>query len=96
MQELGYTAYVAQGGDVGSFVSQLLGQMYPETCRAVLVNMLVATPPTFSKNPLGWLRWNTAPHLFYKKQELESLKRTAWFWKGEAGYQVFSLLKFID
>jgi len=88
MRELGYPTYVAQGGDIGSFLSCQLGQTYPEKCRAVLVNMLVASPPTFNKSPVAWLKWVTAPQLFYTAAELEHLGRTAWFFNGEAGYQV--------
>jgi pimeloyl-ACP methyl ester carboxylesterase len=88
MSALGYKTYVAQGGDIGSFISCQLGQSYPECCRAVLVNMLVAPPPQFAKSPLAWIKWTTAPHLFYSRAEMDHLARTAWFFKGEAGYQV--------
>jgi len=88
MIALGYNTYVAQGGDIGSFISCQLGQMYPESCRAVLVNMLAAPPPKFTKSPLAWAKWKTAPQLFYSRFEMENLARTAWFFGGEAGYQV--------
>jgi pimeloyl-ACP methyl ester carboxylesterase len=88
MLSLGYTNYVAQGGDIGSFLSIRLGQRYPESCRAVLVNMLVASPPTFLQSPISWFKWVTFPNLFYSKIEMENLARTAWFFKGEVGYQV--------
>jgi pimeloyl-ACP methyl ester carboxylesterase len=91
MSELGYSNYVAQGGDIGSFISCQIGQMYPESCRAVLVNMLVAAPPTFAKSPVAWLKWKTAPHLFYTKAEMDHLARTHWFFEGETGYQVGQL-----
>jgi pimeloyl-ACP methyl ester carboxylesterase len=90
MLSLGYTNYVAQGGDIGSFLSIRLGQRHPESCRAVLVNMLVARPPTLLQDPVSWLKWVTFPSLFYSKVEMENLARTAWFFKGEVGYQVWS------
>src|SRR6202035_1398351 len=88
MGMLGYSTYVAQGGDIGSFLSCQLGQVFPEHCRAVLVNMLVAPPPTFSRAPFAWLKWSVAPQLFYSKIEMDNLSRTRWFFQGEAGYQV--------
>jgi pimeloyl-ACP methyl ester carboxylesterase len=88
MKSLGYTTYVVQGGDIGSFISCQLGQTYPESCRGVLVNMLVAPPPTFGRSPFAWLKWITSPGLFYDTAEMEHLLRTSWFSKGEAGYQV--------
>lgn len=88
MYMLGYPTYVAQGGDIGSFLSFQLGQVFPDHCRAILVNMLVAPPPTFSRAPIAWLKWNLAPQLFYSKPEMDNLRRTRWFLQGEAGYQV--------
>ena len=88
MDLLGYSRYVAQGGDIGSFLSCELGQVFPEHCRAVLVNMLVAPAPTFSKALVAWLKWTFAPQMFYSKTEMDNLARTRWFFQGEAGYQV--------
>jgi pimeloyl-ACP methyl ester carboxylesterase len=88
MSALSYETYVTQGGDIGSFISCQLGQSYPECCRAVLVNMLATTPPRFFKSPLAWAKWIAAPQLFYSRTEMDNLARTAWFFKGEAGYQV--------
>jgi hypothetical protein len=90
MEKLGYSTYVAQGGDIGSFLSCQLGQVFPEHCRAVLVNMLVAPPPAFSTAAFAWFKWKLAPRLFYSKTEMDNLGRTQWFLEGEAGYQVFS------
>jgi pimeloyl-ACP methyl ester carboxylesterase len=88
MQALGYPTYVAQGGDIGSFLSRLLGHTYPESCRAVLVNMLLAPEPTFTKSPSAWFKWRTAPQLFYTKVEMDQLSRIEWFSRKETGYQV--------
>jgi microsomal epoxide hydrolase len=45
MRRLGYDQYLAQGGDLGSVVSQRLGRVDPEHVAGVHVNMLV-TPPS--------------------------------------------------
>ena len=42
MNTLGYTQYVIQGGDWGSFVARLSAIMFPETVVAIHVNMVVA------------------------------------------------------
>jgi microsomal epoxide hydrolase len=44
MARLGYDRYIAQGGDLGSIVSIILGEMDPEHVAGVHVNLLVASP----------------------------------------------------
>ncbi|KXS18930.1 epoxide hydrolase 1 [Gonapodya prolifera JEL478] len=46
MKTLGYSAYVAQGGDWGSSVTKSLALLYPNNCRAIHLNM-----PSFSRPP---------------------------------------------
>ena len=45
MQRLGYTKYVAQGGDWGAMVTTLIGTQDPGRCLAIHLNMPIA-PPT--------------------------------------------------
>jgi pimeloyl-ACP methyl ester carboxylesterase len=92
MIALGYPKYVAQGGDWGSLVTRRLGQLYPEHCKAIHVNLLfVLGTPKFSQGPLIWLKWVTliGPLLLYDKREIEQLKNFQKFRKTETGYQVF-------
>ncbi|RFU74149.1 epoxide hydrolase [Trichoderma arundinaceum] len=42
---LGFTYYVAQGGDVGSFISRIMGAKYP-ACKAVHLNLSRVPPPS--------------------------------------------------
>jgi len=44
MSRLGYDRYLAQGGDLGSMVSIILGEMDPEHVAGVHVNLLLAMP----------------------------------------------------
>ena len=44
MRRLGYTRWVAQGGDWGSAVTMALGMMQAEGCAAIHVNMCVVPP----------------------------------------------------
>jgi len=42
MGRLGYTRYVAQGGDVGAFVTDVMGRQAPEGLLGIHINLLVA------------------------------------------------------
>jgi pimeloyl-ACP methyl ester carboxylesterase len=42
MHRLGYTRYVAQGGDVGAFVTDVMGRQGPEGLLGIHVNLLLA------------------------------------------------------
>jgi pimeloyl-ACP methyl ester carboxylesterase len=44
MAKLGYTKYVAQGGDWGSGVTSAIGYINPPECQAIHVNMALAQP----------------------------------------------------
>jgi len=46
MSRLGYTDYVAQGGDFGAVVALTLAAIAPERVRAAHVNMLFTAPPS--------------------------------------------------
>lgn len=45
MMELGYTEYVAQGGDWGSIVVQTLAKLFPKHCKAIHIQVPYAGPP---------------------------------------------------
>src|ERR671917_409153 len=42
MDRLGYTRYVAQGGDVGAFVTDAMGRQGPEGLLGIHINLLIA------------------------------------------------------
>lgn len=76
MQRLGYTRYVAQGGDWGSVVTTQLGRLQPEGLAAIHVNLPVVLPaelgPEFSAGEAAMLgalqdydRWDAG----YSKQQ---------------------------
>lgn len=44
MQRLGYSRFVAQGGDWGAMVTTTIGMRDPEHCRAIHLNMPIAPP----------------------------------------------------
>ncbi|KAK4981979.1 hypothetical protein LTR50_007860 [Elasticomyces elasticus] len=45
MLELGFDSYLAQGGDIGSFVARYLAVKYDE-CKGMHINMVMLPPPT--------------------------------------------------
>lgn len=45
MLALGYTNYYAQGGDWGAIVARNMAVRYPDSCKALHVNMPIAPPP---------------------------------------------------
>jgi pimeloyl-ACP methyl ester carboxylesterase len=51
MRRLGYTRYVAQGGDVGAAVTDLMGRLVPENLAGIHVNLLVAALGAFDQLP---------------------------------------------
>ena len=49
MKRLGYTKYVAQGGDWGAIITDLMGVLAPPELLAIHTNMAGAVPPEISK-----------------------------------------------
>ncbi len=72
MSRLGYTRYVAQGGDWGAQVTTRVGALDPEHCVAIHVNMALGAPPD-SASPLT-------------EEEQSDLAATRRYVKEESGY----------
>jgi pimeloyl-ACP methyl ester carboxylesterase len=49
MERLGYTRYVAQGGDWGALITEVLGAQAPDGLAAIHTNMAGALPPEIAK-----------------------------------------------
>ena len=49
MQRLGYTRYVAQGGDWGSVIADAMGRQAPAGLLGIHVNMPATVPPEIAK-----------------------------------------------
>ena len=47
MKRLGYTRYVAQGGDVGAFVSDAMGRLAPNGLLGIHINLFSGGPPEY-------------------------------------------------
>ncbi len=72
MARLGYTRYVAQGGDWGSQVATRIGALDPEHCVAIHVNMAIADRPE-----------DAPPLTDQDKDDLASMQS---FMREESGY----------
>ena len=53
MHRLGYTGYVAQGGDLGAIVTHALAQLAPDGLLGIHLNFLVSFPPDVTAAVLG-------------------------------------------
>ncbi len=49
MKKLGYTKYMAHGGDWGSLITRLVGQHHPESCLSVHINNPLDVRPPLAK-----------------------------------------------
>ncbi|KAI9745922.1 MAG: hypothetical protein M1818_000603 [Claussenomyces sp. TS43310] len=76
MIKLGYKSYVAQGGDWGSFIVQNLARQYPESVKAIHMNMLMMPKPDFDKEPQ------------YSAFEKATIEHHKWFKEKESAYQM--------
>ncbi len=74
MAGLGYESYVAQGGDWGAIITAWIGQLDPDHCAGVHLNMVVAPP-------------NQEMMAEATPQELEMLGQLQHFQAQETGYQ---------
>jgi pimeloyl-ACP methyl ester carboxylesterase len=82
MQRLGYTRYVAQGGDWGNAVSEIMALQRPQGLLGIHTNMAATVPANISKA----LAFNEAP-----PKDLTADERNAWnqldnFYKKGLGY----------
>ncbi|THG99586.1 hypothetical protein EW026_g2787 [Hermanssonia centrifuga] len=84
MLSLGYTEYVVQGGDWGSFIAHRLAYLYgPKHVKAWHTNMPAGRQPTFLRNPLLYLQHAITP---YSERDKKGLARTQWFNTEGQGY----------
>lgn len=90
MLALGYTRYVTQGGDWGFYVTRALGLLHPEACLASHINMIRASAPSFTSQPLLALKHTLTP---YSARDREGFERSKWFLEEGAGYRLLQSTK---
>ena len=76
MQRLGYSDYIAQGGDWGSMVSREMALADDKNCAGLHLNMLVAMPPEGDDNAMDGL----------SPEEARRMKDSEQFTKEGMGY----------
>ncbi|KAJ8131883.1 hypothetical protein O1611_g1745 [Lasiodiplodia mahajangana] len=83
MLGLNYKHYACQGGDWGSSISRLMGYLYPQSLRAIHLNLIVSTPPPV----MSFVRF-LFTHLFnrYTSQEALGLQKAQSYQGDGDGY----------
>ncbi|KAI9747947.1 MAG: hypothetical protein M1835_001929 [Candelina submexicana] len=74
MTKLGYSSYVVQGGDWGSWITRCIAQLYPSHVKAIHLNMLEMPEPKFDQQPT------------YTPSEKAHLERRTWFHEKQSAY----------
>jgi pimeloyl-ACP methyl ester carboxylesterase len=82
MQRLGYTHYVAQGGDWGNAVSELMALQEPPGLLGIHTNMAATVPANISKA----LAFHQAPPADLTADELNAWNQLDFFYKKGLGY----------
>lgn len=88
---LGYTSYMAQGGDWGSFVTSVLGSWRYPACKLVNLNMCGISPPKTALLtlplfllPVSWRQW--VLNYIYSGEERRDFSRSVAYIKNGTGY----------
>jgi pimeloyl-ACP methyl ester carboxylesterase len=82
MQRLGYTRYVAQGGDWGNAVSEVMALQQPPGLLAIHTNMAATVPPNISKA----LSFHEAPPTDLTPEEQNAWNQLDDFYKNGLAY----------
>src|SRR5262245_30601627 len=82
MDRLGYTRYVAQGGDWGAIVTEQMALQKPAALAGIHVNMPGAVPPELDKALLA----GASPPSGLPAEEKHACEQLAWFYKNGLGY----------
>ena len=84
MQRLGYTHYVAQGGDWGNAVSEVMALQEPPGLLGIHTNMAATVPANISKA----LAYNEAPPANLTPEERNAWNQLDFFYKKGLGYAI--------
>ena len=82
MQRLGYTRYVAQGGDWGNAVSEIMALQQPPGLLGIHTNMPATVPPNIAKA----LAFNEPPPADLTPEERNAWNQLDFFYKKGLGY----------
>jgi pimeloyl-ACP methyl ester carboxylesterase len=82
MQRLGYTRYVAQGGDWGAIIVEQMGLIAPSALLGIHTNMAATVPPEIAKA----LELGNPPPSDLSAEERQAWDRLDYFYKTGLGY----------
>jgi pimeloyl-ACP methyl ester carboxylesterase len=82
MRRLGYTQFVAQGGDWGALITELVGKQAPPELLGIHTNMPGAVPPEIDKAALT----GAPPPSNLSAEERHAFDRLAYFYTHGLGY----------
>ena len=82
MNRLGYTRYVAQGGDWGNAVSEVMALQQPPGLLGIHTNMAATVPPNISRA----LTYHEAPSADFTPEERNAWDQLDDFYKNGLGY----------
>jgi pimeloyl-ACP methyl ester carboxylesterase len=82
MNRLGYTKYVAQGGDWGAVITDLIGVLAPPELLGIHTNMAGAVPPEIDKA----LKFGEPPPWSLSAEEKNAWDHLDYFYKHGLGY----------
>ncbi|KAI0001404.1 alpha/beta-hydrolase [Xylariaceae sp. FL0662B] len=90
MLQLGYEKYVTQAGDLGFFVTRIMGVQYPSHVLASHMNFVFTAPPSPLSSPLLCLQ-----HVLgrYTPAEKAGLERAQWYNQEGSGYSKIQTTK---
>jgi pimeloyl-ACP methyl ester carboxylesterase len=84
MKRLGYTRFVAQGGDWGDAVSETMALQAPPELLAIHTNMAATVPPDIDKAAFA----GAPPPAGLSADELHAYEQLAFFYKHGLGYAI--------
>ena len=84
MKRLGYDKYVAQGGDWGSMITDLLGAAAPPGLLGIANNMAAAIPPEIDAAAIA----GSPPPAELTEEETRAFEHAAFFYKHGLGYAI--------
>ncbi|QDS69134.1 hypothetical protein FKW77_010402 [Venturia effusa] len=87
MLSLGYSRYVAQGGDWGSMITRMMGRYHTDSLRAVHVNLAAIIPSTLLTAPLVLLK-SILSFPFWTAAEKQGLKNGREYATSGNGYYI--------
>lgn len=90
MEQLGYSRYIAQGGDMGSQVARSLGIYHSDHCVGVHMNMIAFGPKLFSVQTIHEILWLIG---FPNSPGKDYLDRAVSQYKAGCGYQILQVTK---